>query len=501
MSKKDKKELTQENGVRPRKRKKKWLKFAIPAAIVVVVIVVVKNSMGGGTTAIPVYTSQVTKGDISTELNTSGTVKAENTKTFFAPASARVEGIEVSLGDVVKAGDVLLCFDEEAVAYAKRQSELENAINSADYNSNVHNNNEQRSKLEKAQAEIAECEAAIDNYEKYIDDLTNGITDMNALKKADLYAEIYSVEKQLNNYELAMQVPTEDMDFEDILRRKTDKQNELNKLQNELNMLSDYKTDYGWEDMLTQAKKDLADYETRLSEAKSDKASAEAAIVDGNKLTGFQLNREKSQLVSEDAGKKYDEALNGIVAEFDGVVSSLDVVEGATVQEGAQLMVLESFDQICVEFQASKYDLEVLKEGQTAEVEISGKTYNGTVSKINHMAQENASGAPMVGAKIHIENPDNNIYLGIEAKLKILTASESDVLLVPVESVNIDNEGEFCFAIENGVLVRKPIQSGISSDIYVQVKDGLSEGDEIVTSSYMGMDISEGMAVTPMPSN
>jgi hypothetical protein len=51
------------------------------------------------------------------------------------------------------------------------------------------------------------------------------------------------------------------------------------------------------------------------------------------------------------------------------------------------------------------------------------------------------------------------------------------------------------------MLVRKPIQSGISSDIYVQVKDGLSEGDEIVTSSYMGMDISEGMAVTPMPSN
>ena len=54
-------------------------------------------------------------------------------------------------------------------------------------------------------------------------------------------------------------------------------------------MLSDYKTDYGWEDMLTQAKKDLADYETRLSEAKSDKASAEAAIVDGNKLTGYPI--------------------------------------------------------------------------------------------------------------------------------------------------------------------------------------------------------------------
>ena len=105
----------------------------------------------------------------------------------------------------------------------------------------------------------------------------------------------------------------------------------------------------------------------------------------------------------------------------------------------------------------------------------------------------------MVNAKVHIDNPDENIYLGIEAKLKILTASESNVLLVPVEAVNVDNEGEFCYIIENGLLVKRFIKSGISSETYIQVLEGISEGEEIVTSAYMGMDLEEGMAVTVMP--
>ena len=152
-----------------------------------------------------------------------------------------------------------------------------------------------------------------------------------------------------------------------------------------------------------------------------------------------------------------------------------------------------------VEFQASKYDLEDLKVGQKAIIDVSGKEYEGTVSKINKMAQPNSSGIPMVGARVHIENPDENIFLGIEAKITVITAEEEGVLLLPVEAVNIDNTGSFCFIIENGILTKKYITTGISSLEQIQVLEGLTEGDEVVTSGYMGMDIEEGMAVTVMP--
>ena len=482
-----------------KKRKKKMWKIIVPVAIVLVVALVVVNMANSSNAGIAVYTTKVTSGDIQSELSTSGTVSAENTTTYFAPASSKVAGVQVEQGDVVKSGDMLICFDEEAVAYAQKQSQLESQISKADYTANVQDYQKQKEKLAQAEADIATYELQIDVYEQHIEDLTNGITDVNALKKADLYADMYSIEKAINNYDLAIQTPNEDTNIEELMSKRTEKQNELLKLQNELNLLSDYKTDYGWEDMLTQAKKDLADYEEKLQEAKSVKASAEAALVNDNKLTGYQLTQEKTRLSTQDAERKYAEALNGVVAEFDGVVTNLSAVEGASVQEGTQLLVLESYDEICVEFQASKYDLEELQVGQKAIVEVSGKEYEGTVTKINKMAEPNSSGVPMVGARVHINNPDDNIFLGIEAKLTIITAEEQGVLLLPVEAVNMDNTGNFCYIIENNVLVKKYITTGVSSLEYMQVVEGLSEGDEVVTSAYMGMEITEGMPATVMP--
>lgn len=481
-----------------KKRKKKVIKIVAGVLVVVIIAGIFIGSRNQGTTAIPVYTQQAFTGEISSELDTSGTVKAENTITYFAPTGTKIAGVQVQAGDVVKKGDMMVCFDEEALAYAQRQSELEQRISATDYSATVQTNQEQQAKLAQAQSDIASLEIQKENYEKYIDDLTNGITDVTALRKADLYADIYSVEKEINNYDLAMQTPTEDTDMDALLRKKTEKTNELNKLQNELSMLSDYKTSYGWEDLLTQAKKDLADVETKLQEAKADKSSAEASIVNDGKIASSQLSQEKTKLTVQDAQNKYQEALNGIVADYDGVVTDLSATQGATVQEGTQLLVLESYDEICVEFQASKYDLENLAIGQKAVIDISGKEYEGTVTKINKMATPNSSGVPMVAARVHIDNPDSNVYLGIEARLKITTAQRQDALLVPVEAVNIDNDGNFCYIIENGALVKKYITTGISSSDYIEVTDGLSEKEEVVTSAVMDMDMEEGMEVTPM---
>lgn len=481
-----------------KKRKKKVIKIVAGVLVVVIIAGIFIGSRNQGTTAIPVYTQQAFTGEISSELDTSGTVKAENTITYFAPTGTKIAGVQVQAGDVVKKGDMMVCFDEEALAYAQKQSELEQKISATDYSATVQTNQEQQAKLAQAQSDIASLEIQKENYEKYIDDLTNGITDVTALRKADLYADIYSVEKEINNYDLAMQTPTEDTDMDALLRKKTEKTNELNKLQNELSMLSDYKTSYGWEDLLTQAKKNLADVETKLQEAKADKSSAEASIVNDGKIASSQLSQEKTKLTVQDAQNKYQEALNGIVADYDGVVTDLSATQGATVQEGTQLLVLESYDEICVEFQASKYDLENLAIGQKAVIDISGKEYEGTVTKINKMATPNSSGVPMVAARVHIDNPDSNVYLGIEARLKITTAQRQDALLVPVEAVNIDNDGNFCYIIENGALVKKYITTGISSSDYIEVTDGLSEKEEVVTSAVMDMDMEEGMEVTPM---
>ena len=67
-------------------------------------------------------------------------------------------------------------------------------------------------------------------------------------------------------------------------------------------------------------------------------------------------------------------------------------------------------------------------------------------------------------------------------------------LVVPIEVINSDQEGSFVYAVENGILVKKRVVTGISSNTLCEITEGLNEGDQIVSSVAMGLE--EGMAVT-----
>ena len=69
-------------------------------------------------------------------------------------------------------------------------------------------------------------------------------------------------------------------------------------------------------------------------------------------------------------------------------------------------------------------------------------------------------------------------------------------MLVPVEAINTDRQGSFVYAVENGLLIRKTIEIGVTSDDAAEIKSGLSEGDLVVLSAAAGLQ--EGMQVTPV---
>lgn len=56
----------------------------------------------------------------------------------------------------------------------------------------------------------------------------------------------------------------------------------------------------------------------------------------------------------------------------------------------------------------------------------------------------------------------------------------TNVVVLPSEVVNIGKEGSFCYVLENGVITKKDITTGISSDEYVEVLDGIKEDDEVI---------------------
>ena len=85
----------------------------------------------------------------------------------------------------------------------------------------------------------------------------------------------------------------------------------------------------------------------------------------------------------------------------------------------------------------------------------------------------------------------------MEAKVELHTASVSQAVVIPLEAVNADKDGDFVYIVENGAVAKKRITTGISSDEYTQITDGISAGDQVITVT--DMDLTEGMAVAAVP--
>lgn len=245
------------------------------------------------------------------------------------------------------------------------------------------------------------------------------------------------------------------------------------------------------ESALGSASDELAELQSDLA---SEKAIAEA---DSTSLTKEEKEKLKvtdnlSELDAKSAKELVEEGKKGITAEFNGIVSKADIKQGAAVTQGMELFTIQNTDKASVDVTLSKYDYDTVKEGQSAEITLGDNTYQGTVTKMSHIAVQNEKGTPVISATVSINDPDDDIFLGVDAKVKIHAASAKNVVTLPVEVVNIGKDGSFCYVIEDGLVTKRDITTGISSEDYVEVIDGIKEGEEVISD--LG-DYTEGMEV------
>lgn len=479
--KKAKKEKKEKKPLDKAAKKKRRRIITLCVIGVIVVLVILMKVLGGNGPEAVVTTAEALTGEIEQTIDTSGTVTTQETKSYFSDVNVEIGEVKVAAGDAVKEGDILVSYDADALAREKELARLELQSAEGSYQNSLQSNNEKLGDLNEANVNLDVLDQQIADTEAYIKGLENKI----AAKKSDLA-----------HFGTLLQISL--LDWQD----KPDSEEYLN-LQKQI-QLNNYEQNNnaeikGWEDELEVYNDMLADYKEYRSEMKSQKNSAEAGKMTVGAKEELEATNQTKEIEAQDKLENLENASSGITAEFDGVVTEISAVEGSTVAQGAQLLKLESTEDVSVKISVTKYDLDKIAVGQKATVTIGGKEYEGEVSKINKMAEKNSSGAAVVGTEIKILNPDSDVYLGVEAKVVISTAQESDVIVVPVSAVNVDMDGEFIYVVENNVLVRKPVVTGISSDTMIQIVEGISEGDQMVTEVTTGL--TEGMAAVAVPAN
>ncbi|WP_044913575.1 efflux RND transporter periplasmic adaptor subunit [Butyrivibrio sp. WCE2006] len=458
------------------KKKKGYIKFIVLALVVALIAFIVYSNIKTSNAPTPVTTQNVTKGDIEVIVSISGNVASDESKTYFAKLSAPIGINGLSEGDRVNKGDVIYSYDEAELEKSKKKAELSLQQANGSYNGSLEKNKKATDVLEGNS--IHDINNRLDEITHQIDDINNKITEKTARMNQTL-TDLQKVSQDVDQnrvsdgYDAALKndAPnerrTEDGESQMALEIADAISDVQYALQNDPEIRE-------WNKQITALNEEKADL--------SEQASAEMSALTSGEKSSLAAQRELTELESTSAIADIEEAVGGIKADFSGVITELTATEGATVAPGTKVMTIESTDDVRVDIQISKSDLSKIKTGQKVDITVNGKAYEGEVKQISGTARNNASGVPVVDAKIKINNPDSDIILGVEAGNKIHTDKATGVIVVPYEYIGTDSEGDFVFEIENGELVRKGVTLGLSTTTEAEITEGLNEGDIIVTT-------------------
>ena len=233
------------------------------------------------------------------------------------------------------------------------------------------------------------------------------------------------------------------------------------------------------ENAIEQATSDLADLQSDLASQKSI-AEADSASLTEEEKEKMRVSNNLTELDAKSAKELVEEGKKGISADFNGVISKSAVQQGAAATQGMELFTLQNTDKVSVDINVSKYDYDKVKEGQNADITIGDRKYTGKVTKISHIATTNEKGSTLIPATVSIDKPDKDIFLGVDAKVKIYAEKAEDVVTLPAGVVNIGKDGSFCYVLKDGVITKQDITTGISSEDSVEITDGIKAGDEVI---------------------
>ena len=488
-------DLSDSTKKKKKKFKKRYILFGVLALGVIGFIIgrinASKNSI------VTVETHEVALGNIENILSISGTVESAENKNYFTEITAPLDTVNVKVGDKVKAGDVLCTYDADNLEIQKKSAEL--AIQQAKGNYSA-----LYSPVGSADRKYAEGMTAqqindrLDAITAEVDALNKKITE----KKDRINQTIKDIQKtqmDVNQNGISDGSAEAILDGNDgyITRRENDNNDsEISESNRQMSLaLSQTLADVQYALSTDAEIKAWNDQITALKEEQAHLSSAKAAQVNPGSASASKASMEATELTQEDTLSKIEAAKEGIKADFNGVITAMPatVVEGATVANGSQLFTIANLDDVQVSISVSKSDLPKVSVGEKVDITINGKQYQGEVTKVSGTATKNANGVAVVATTIKVTNPDSDIILGVEANNKIHAQKADDTIVLPYELIQTDSTGDFVYVLENGVVTRKDVTIGISTSTDAQITEGLSVGDQVISSDVSLL--TEGMAV------
>ncbi|MCR5688551.1 MAG: efflux RND transporter periplasmic adaptor subunit [Lachnospiraceae bacterium] len=413
-----------------------------------------------------IKTAVATTGQLDCELELNGKAESLTERTYFAKVAGRVGTVHVKEGDLVKKGDLLVSYDMEDLMMDQTLAELDAAADQGGYDDSKQSGSRVAGLYGEARNSIAQLDQQIETTEAVILMTQQALT----ARQSELSARGAQLQA-----DLACCVPDEDDDPDDVQHARENIEQEIARNSH------DQKFDpeiVRRQDELQYLNYLMASYKEKKSVMESQKAATQLNIQTEGAKDKLEAVKAADDLVNEARLRDIETASKGIISDLEGVVTKIEVTEGAQISSGQELIQIQSLDDTAVVCYVNKYDIINIEEGQSASAHIKNRDYSCHVSRIEKKTSEDGV-TPGIRVEIRIDDPDDSIILGIEAKAKVQTAMLAYALLVPADAVCSDDEGKYVFVVNEGRAYRRAVVTGASNDDMVEICEGLGAGETV----------------------
>ena len=174
---------------------------------------------------------------------------------------------------------------------------------------------------------------------------------------------------------------------------------------------------------------------------------------------------------------------------FDGIVIAIGVREGQFVTPKTELYTIADLSRIWVYVDIYEDEMPWVRTGDAAEMNVTGvpgRVFLGTVTYIY----------PYLDAKtrtnkvrLEFDNPDQTLKPEMFARVTLKTSRQVDAVVVPSEAIVRTGAQEQVFVVrEEGKFEPRKVRIGVTTGGLVQIVDGISEGERVVTSAQFLID-------------
>jgi membrane fusion protein (multidrug efflux system) len=180
-------------------------------------------------------------------------------------------------------------------------------------------------------------------------------------------------------------------------------------------------------------------------------------------------------------------------APFAGIVGIRNVSVGDYVKEGQDLVNIEDIATLKIDFRLPESYLPQLRAGQQLEVSsdaLPGQMFTAVLEAINPLVE---AGGRAIALRARMANREGLLRPGMFVRVRLIFEQRSNVLLLPEQAVVPDSKRPYVYRVVDGQARRTPIRTGMRRDALVEVVEGLSAGDEVVTAGQM--KLRDGAAV------